>query len=383
MSVEQIIEYNFAPIMALIFQLMILVTSKSLSKKNKSIFIILFSLEVILILSYNLEYYCSTLTYPTIWRVFLSITGYVTRPALIYPFILLIRENSIKKDKLNRFDIIPLAFLFIIEQFAYFTKWVFYYDENNNFKAGPLLYIAYIVLIIYVFEFVYLVLRSKKYRNDFNTILVIFAILFMISAALIETYSNVKGMGIVALVYSTIFFMFALQNNSLNDLIKKETKLSQIDGLSQLYNRRTGEENISLLLQNHTPGMFALFDIDEFKHINDTYGHVIGDEAIIKVAEVLKDDLLSNCVIFRLGGDEFGVYSPNVHCIEDAEEVIDKIFEDISSIMLSSDYNYHINISLGLTVYDGNSDITFDQLYKETDKKLYVAKTYKGNYYIN
>ncbi len=383
MSFDQILEFNFAPLMALVFQLMILITDKTLTKRNKNTFIVLIVLEVVLILAYNLELYCSQLPYSTFWRVFFSIIGYITRPALIYPFILLVRESAVKKDKLDRFDIIPLAFLIIIEQFAYFTKWVFYYDENNTFKVGPLCYVAYFVLALYIIEFAYLVLKNSKNRSGFNTILIIFVILFIVSAALIETYTSVQGLGNVALVYSTIFFMFALQNKSLNSLIVKETKLSQIDGLSQLLNRKTGEDKTSSLIQQHVPGIFAIFDIDEFKHINDTYGHAVGDEAIIKVAEVLKDDLLSSSVVFRLGGDEFAIYLPNYLSKQDAEIIVEQLFEDINQIMLSADHNYHIKISLGMSLYDGKEDISFEELYKETDKKLYVAKTYEGNYYID
>ncbi len=382
MTVKLLIEYDFAPLMAILFQIIVLITSKTLTKKNKYLFIVIIALEVILISSYNLEYYFSTLTYPTTWRLIFSMAGYITRPALIYPFILIIRNSFNKKDKLDKFDIIPLAFLIIIEQFSFFTHWVFYYDSENHFKAGPLLYVAYIVLVFYTVEFVYLVLKNKKNRSDFNIVLTITEILFLISAALIETHSNVKGIGIVALVYSTLFFMFALQASSLNNLFKKETKLSQIDGLSQLYNRRTGEEKIEKLLMEHTSGMFMLLDIDEFKTINDTYGHSVGDEAIIKIAEVLKDELLSNCVIFRLGGDEFGAFSPNAHCLKDAEATLERLFNDIHNIALSANPSYHISVSIGLTNYDGLSNMTFDEIYKESDKKLYDAKTYEGNYYV-
>ena len=176
--------------------------------------------------------------------------------------------------------------------------------------------------------------------------------------------------------------MFALQNQSINYLLKKEIKISQTDGLSSLLNRRAGEEKIEALLKKHVSGAFALVDIDEFKHINDTYGHAVGDEAIIKVSEVFKDDLYSNCVIMRLGGDEFAMFSPNFKSLEEVEMPIEKIFQDINDIMLSSDHSYHIKISMGVSYYDGKDDRTFDEMYQEADKKLYVAKTYEGSYYI-
>lgn len=382
MTIDQFMQQNFAPLMALIFQVMILITSKTISNKIKNYFITLLVLETILIALNNLEVYFSSLNYVSTWRIFFLNFNYILRPCLIFPFMLLIRNNLLTKDFLNKYDVIPFVLLVISEQFSYFTNWVFYFDNENNLCRGPLFFISYIVLFFYVIEFGYLLYINTNSHSDFNIALVIFACLFIILSALIDILTSIHTLLTLSLVYSAIFFMFALQNQSINYFLKKETKISQIDGLSTLLNRRAGEENIEELLKNHVSGAFALVDIDEFKHINDTYGHSIGDEAIIKVSEVFKEDLYSNCVVMRLGGDEFAMFSPNVHSLEETKSAVENIFNDINDIRLSSDYSYRIKISIGISYYNGQNDITFDEMYQDADKKLYVAKTYEGNHYI-
>lgn len=382
MSIEQFMQQNFAPLMALFFQVMILCTSKTILNKTKNYFVVLIVLESILITLNNVEFYFSSLDYPSVLRMIFLNLNFILRPCLVFPFLFLVRSNSSEKDLLNKFDLIPIALLIIVEQFSFFTNWVYYIDDSNIIHRGPLFYVSYLVLFFYVFEFGYLLYVNKKSHTDFNVALVVFACLFIVLSAVIDVLTSVHTLLTLSLVYSAIFFMFALQNQSINYLLKKEIKISQTDGLSSLLNRRAGEEKIEALLKKHVSGAFALVDIDEFKHINDTYGHAVGDEAIIKVSEVFKDDLYSNCVIMRLGGDEFAMFSPNFKSLEEVEMPIEKIFQDINDIMLSSDHSYHIKISMGVSYYDGKDDRTFDEMYQEADKKLYVAKTYEGSYYI-
>lgn len=68
--------------------------------------------------------------------------------------------------------------------------------------------------------------------------------------------------------------------------------------------------------------MFLLFDVDKFKHINDTYGHSIGDEVLIQVADALKQTFEQAGVCMRLGGDEFAVYAPEITEQMQAETMI-------------------------------------------------------------
>ncbi len=143
MQLEQFIEYNFAPIIGLVFQIVILFYSKNFSKNDRKAFYLAIVLEMFELITYNLEFMFSEFKHYSYWRTFLSVCGYLVRPMLVYPFIMLIREyGPSKNDKKRYFDLIPYAILFVIEMIALEPSkhLVFYFDEANIFHRGLLGY---------------------------------------------------------------------------------------------------------------------------------------------------------------------------------------------------------------------------------------------------
>ena len=155
---------------------------------------------------------------------------------------------------------------------------------------------------------------------------------------------------------------------------------SEVDALSQISNRYSGEKQIDSLVSKRTSGVFIVLDIDKFKYINDTYGHAIGDEAIIKVAAALRKSFGDEDVVMRLGGDEFAIYSTRTVDEIKEKEIISNLFKQIDDIRLSCDNDFRIHISAGVVQYDGEEETSFDTLYRLADVKLYKAKKIEGNH---
>ncbi len=381
MTIDLFIEYNFAPIIGLIFQLVILMYGKTFNKREKIIFYLALVLQVFELLAYNFEFYYSSLDKPTIWRIVFSVIGYIVRPALVYPFIFLLRNGSNKfSSKLFYLDLIPLVLVVVIQQFAFFTKWVFYFDESNSFHRGPLGYISQIVTILYMVEAAVQVILTKVLNRKFNVGLIIVLLAYVILAMCFESIFSIRSLGISAGVFSIVFFMFSLQTNYLNDLSYKLKITSEVDALSQISNRYSGEKQIDSLVSKREPGVFIVLDIDQFKRINDTYGHAIGDETIIKVAEALKKSFDDEDVVMRLGGDEFAIYSTRTTNEIKEKEIISNLFKQIDAIRLSCDKDFRVCISAGVVQYDGEEETSFDRLYRLADVKLYKAKKIEGNH---
>lgn len=381
MTIDQLIEYNFGPFIGLIFQIMILLLSKSFTKVERRVFIITVVLEVLEIFSYNFEFYFSELSTPSMWRVFFSVMGYIVRPALVYPFIYLLRcETKFKDNKWFFLDLIPLAVVFVIQMFAFGTDWVFSYDSTNHFHRGPLGYISMIVTIVYLVEASLNVILAKVFDHKVGISLIILVLVYVVLAMTFESIYDIRSLGISAAVFSIVYFMFALQTNHLDSATRELKALSETDSLSQLSNRYYGEKMIDEALANKKAGLFAIIDLDDFKTINDTYGHMAGDEAIVKVAKVLKENLAKDDVVMRLGGDEFAVYSTHVHSKEEAEQSVQTLFGIVNKIQLEGvGDKFVICASVGVAYYDGTSISSFDSLYHEADKKLYEAKNKDGN----
>ena len=173
------------------------------------------------------------------------------------------------------------------------------------------------------------------------------------------------------------YVLFAVE--CIDEEKKKENHLlylSQIDLMTGIFNRGYGERSISELLDNHTEGLFCLFDVDKFKHINDKYGHIIGDKVLIKIARILQNIKKEYDIVMRLGGDEFAAYFVGVNNEEAAAELINRFFDEISKIHIEP-ITEGISVSLGAVLY--KEGLNFDSIYKLADNGVYDSKTNKGN----
>ena len=102
----------------------------------------------------------------------------------------------------------------------------------------------------------------------------------------------------------------AVTNSMLRDRLEH---LVQTDQLTELYSRTYLDEKIQYSMKIHKRGVFILVDIDNFKTINDTYGHQTGDSILIQVASVMKNHIREHDVAARWGGEELAVYLPNIN----------------------------------------------------------------------
>lgn len=162
---------------------------------------------------------------------------------------------------------------------------------------------------------------------------------------------------------------------------KKENHLlylAQTDLMTGIFNRGHGEKMISALLAEHRAGLFCLLDVDKFKLVNDKYGHMIGDQVLMAIAEALQKVKRDNDIIMRLGGDEFAAYFVDVVSEEDASEIINQFFEEISNIHIAP-MKEDIGVSLGAVFYE--EGLTFDTVYKRADHGVYDSKLNKGSSY--
>lgn len=147
------------------------------------------------------------------------------------------------------------------------------------------------------------------------------------------------------------------------------------DSLTGFLERKYFVEKVNnYLLQPKSKGTFFMMDLDNFKMVNDTYGHAAGDELIQIFADVLRKNTRDNDFVCRIGGDEFAVFFPEL----DKDHVIRKRAESIiqSFAQRKKEAGYSIcSVSIGImTKYVGNKEMDCDKLYEQADKALYYVK---------
>jgi diguanylate cyclase (GGDEF)-like protein len=166
---------------------------------------------------------------------------------------------------------------------------------------------------------------------------------------------------------------------SLNEAKRKAT----IDALTQLHNRETFYNNVSVfLLRNRIPGQihaFMMLDIDHFKQVNDTFGHSMGDDALKQCASALSRIFRRSDEVARMGGDEFTVFCPNVGTEELVKQKADQIKDTFFKIKLHPDFP-GITTSVGIVLL-GDEPIGYEELFSRADNVLYQVKMSGRNGY--
>ncbi|MEC0230982.1 sensor domain-containing diguanylate cyclase [Paenibacillus alba] len=147
--------------------------------------------------------------------------------------------------------------------------------------------------------------------------------------------------------------------------------ISQTDPLTGVYNRRTMELFMQNLISQQNPFAILVLDIDHFKKVNDTYGHVIGDKVLQFLAESLQNSLGKSGAIFRYGGEEFVILLPNTS-LKMAMRRAETVRKSMAEARGPS--GKHITVSIGVASFpDTTKDV--DELIAYADKALYRAKS--------
>lgn len=160
---------------------------------------------------------------------------------------------------------------------------------------------------------------------------------------------------------------------------KKLEKLSIIDGLTGIFNHRYFQERFSEALKNAKESkkslIIGLFDLDYFKVVNDTYGHIVGDKVLKRVVEIMKKNLNKQDILARYGGEEFVVVFYNDD-INEVFSVCERILKEVESFNFSADdKNFNITISCGLARFNPEiENIDKDKLLHKADMALYNSK---------
>ena len=195
--------------------------------------------------------------------------------------------------------------------------------------------------------------------------------------------------GVVAAVVAILLSMM-LSFGITNSVDKEITVLNnkaQIDQLTGVYNKRSFETKADALLKQADPDVrFAviLFDIDNFKSVNDTYGHAFGDKVLAGAGEIMKKTFRSGDCLGRLGGDEFSVFMPLKAGMseEECRNLIHRKCTELCGAFVTGDFGgspgFQVSISAGVAIWPQHGS-SFGALYKTADSALYLSKRKSKN----
>ena len=154
-------------------------------------------------------------------------------------------------------------------------------------------------------------------------------------------------------------------------------QLATMDELTLLSNRRgfetLGQHALSVCKRLGKPASLLFFDLNNFKKINDTYGHAEGDRALSTFASALRDVFRESDVVARMGGDEFIVLLTNSDYVETSSS-IDRLMQKLNDINQQAQCGYDICFSVGQVQYHPEQHASITALLSEADAKMYAHK---------
>lgn len=272
---------------------------------------------------------------------------------LLTPILIVFFASSIGKFHRYKWPFIGIVSYFVIYNVLVITKKLFFIDHANVYHRGSL-FSLYIV--IYILSLFYLFFETLRYSQKGFLQHSIFAFLlsacFIISAS-IQVFHPERYITRITVIFCLC--MYYAYNLELNTLFDK---------LTGILNQGTYLRKIKELKENQT---VVILDIDNFKHINDTFGHQYGDKCLITVSKILKTVFGRHGQCYRIGGDEFAVmikkHNNTEHLIKRFEKAIEDKFKDSS---------YPLTVSIGYSKFEKGD--TYETVVRRTDTNMYNNK---------
>ena len=253
---------------------------------------------------------------------------------------------------------------------------------SSLFNGGAFFYIFYVVGMISVVA--YLLPPKKRMKHIFQGIGILYAvaifIVFMKNICLFPEYdpivrewSNRIGCMNLFITLFTLFYISNLYIFELNSASEKLNYVSNHDLLTGLFNRRFFEHIMERNKnENENEYTIAIFDIDNFKKFNDTYGHQAGDCILKVVSKLIEESCENEYVPVRWGGEEFILYMPQTSA-DQAFEQLNKIIETIRTTSVEFE-NKIMNVTVTVGMCTGSDLKDYEDVIRRADSLLYYGK---------
>lgn len=149
---------------------------------------------------------------------------------------------------------------------------------------------------------------------------------------------------------------------------------AEIDPLTKVSNRTFFENRVNFYLKSCTSGSFIMIDIDNFKYVNDTFGHAAGDLVLISLCDTLRRYVTDEYCITRMGGDEFSVFLPQITKKSTLNDLGHRLLTSFVAEQRKNRLQCDCTCSIGVAIHEQFAETSFEELYNNADKALYFAK---------
>ena len=282
----------------------------------------------------------------------------------------LVQDHSILNNHKERYaSFIPFAILLVLTLTTGKTHFMFYITDSGKYIRGA----GYAIQILISYGYILLavalsIIRARHSSTEMSRKRSITMAGFMIMPSIcVILQLLIRNMPIIFI--GTIIAL-------INVYTSLQSQMILIDPLTGLNNRSQLDQKIVSFindLDNNELFYVCMIDADKFKHINDNYGHLEGDRALVAIADILKLSCTSqHDFVCRYGGDEFTILHKSIAYFSPLE-----LENSINSKLAEADFPYPLSVSIGGACYNPSEMHDWAELLKATDKDLYRTKQRK------
>ncbi len=280
--------------------------------------------------------------------------------------------GSIKRLKKRMYYFQPAIIFAIVLLITMKSGFIFFLDKSNSYARGPGFLVFYIInYSVPVYAIIFTITRKKSVEKRLLSIILTFCIIPIIGGflQLIFYGLSIAWPSMVLAVLITYLFLE----------LQQETR----DYLTGLNNRQQIDEWISYRIRRydkHGDFTLVMIDLNDFKYINDNFGHDEGDNALIIFSDILSRSLKRRDMVARFAGDEFVIVLETGE-EDEMEAIISRIDQLLIEYMGKEKLSYKLSFSYGSVVYNSESSkkTTYQDLLREADSSMYKNKRNKKN----
>lgn len=346
--IDEVVYSNFILVVGLIVILFIMQLNPLYDKNKNRLFQISALINLFLLIVISLD---SLFAYSLMDGIFIArrITSFINFS--FAPFLPIVLYLISTKKKPKWWFYVPSFFSFLISFLSMFWPIVFSISPKNSYDRGPLFIFPFSICLFYlVFLIIHTINHKKQYRKN-EVLFLIFSISLFLFCFYLEIGHKYKFLTWDASALCTILYYLLLNANN-----------SGMDPLTQVQNRLAYTKMLDKI-KGPTNCAIGLIDINDFKKVNDTYGHSAGDEFLKKFAGIFQKNISNKVNFFRIGGDEFAIISRSCN----KEELL-RILENITEVLKKENMFF----SFGVAEY--NSSTSLDDTLYLADKEMYKYK---------
>lgn len=286
-------------------------------------------------------------------------------PLLWFKYMYIFYDTSPKKS-ISQITAIPYLLYLILIFINCFTDILFSINSNNQYQREDGFWLIVILNMTYILASVVVIIlaitRNRGFRSEGKHILL--GMLLVALGIILQLYFWEDSFVLLTFLLFMLIVFLRFQNLEM-----------LVDPLTGLGNRRRLQLYIDKLSRKRKGEFSAIvFDIDDFKDINDLYGHIYGDRVLIVISKILEKSAGNKKITcIRYGGDEFIVITPK----EEVNEFIAKFKKLLSEFNDHKNFPSKIDVSIGVSEFTVNSEINMEYIINTADKLMYEKKKLK------